>query len=159
MQRIVRIVVIVMVVAASGGIIAWRLGQNNGAETTLRTATVQRSDLVATLSATGTVEPEEVIDAGARVAGPVRAFGTDKNGKSIDYGSMVEQGSVLAQIDDALYRADVEAATGATAAGPGQCEQCQRQRDPDAGQTGASPAGLGAGSETRTFRSAGAQRI
>ena len=73
-------------------------------------ASVQRRDLVATISATGTVEPEEVVDVGAQVAGQISAFGKDKNGKSIDWGSVVEQGTVLAQIDDALYRADVEAA-------------------------------------------------
>jgi HlyD family secretion protein len=71
---------------------------------------VQRRDLLATISATGTVEPEEVVDVGAQVAGQIIAFGKDKNGKSIDYGSTVEQGTVLAQIDDALYRADVETA-------------------------------------------------
>jgi HlyD family secretion protein len=63
------------------------------------------------IGATGTVEPEEVVDVGAQVAGQIRVFGTDKHGKSIDYGSTVEQGAVLAQIDDALYRADVAAAT------------------------------------------------
>ena len=109
-RRTVRIAVVVLVVAVVGGTIAWRLGQKNRTETTLRTAPVQRSDLVATIGATGTVEPEEVVDVGAQVAGQISAFGKDKNGKSIDYGSAVEQGTVLAQIDDALYRADVEAA-------------------------------------------------
>src|SRR2546428_1488411 len=110
-RRTVRIAVVVLVVVAVvGGTIAWRLGQKNRTETTLRTAPVQRSDLVATIGATGTVEPEEVVDVGAQVAGQISAFGKDKNGKSIDYGSAVEQGTVLAQIDAALYRADVEAA-------------------------------------------------
>jgi HlyD family secretion protein len=111
MRRTVRIIgMVIVVVAAIGGTIAWRLGQKNGAEMTLRTAPVKRSDLVATIGATGTVEPEEVVDVGAQVAGQISAFGKDKNGKSIDYGSAVEQGTVLAQIDDALYRADMEAA-------------------------------------------------
>jgi HlyD family secretion protein len=77
---------------------------------TLRTALVQRRDLMATISATGTVEPEEVVDIGAQVAGQINMFGKDKNGKSIDWGSVVEQGTVLAQIDDAIYRANVKAA-------------------------------------------------
>jgi len=101
---------VIVVVAVIGGTVAWRLSQKSGAETTLRTVPVQRSDLVATIGATGTVEPEEVVDVGAQVAGQISAFGKDKNGKSIDWGSAVEQGTVLAQIDDALYRADVEAA-------------------------------------------------
>ncbi|MCX8043752.1 MAG: efflux RND transporter periplasmic adaptor subunit [Desulfobacterota bacterium] len=77
------------------------------------TATVKRGDLIATISATGTVEPEDVIDVGAQVAGRIISFGKDKNGKEIDYGSEVEEGTVLAQIDDALYAADVAQARAA----------------------------------------------
>jgi len=55
----------------------------------------------------GTVEPEELIDVGAQVAGQINSFGKDKNGKTIDYGSVVEEGTILAQIDDSLYAADV----------------------------------------------------
>ena len=72
-----------------------------------RTAPVIRGDLQATISATGTVEPEEVVDVGAQVAGKIVVFGKDKDGKTVDYGSVVEAGTVLAQIDDALFAADV----------------------------------------------------
>src|SRR6266540_6029386 len=108
MGRTVRIVwMVIVVVAVIGGTVAWRLSQKSGAETTLRTVPVQRSDLVATIGATGTVEPEEVVDVGAQVAGQIISFGKDKNGKPIDYGSVVEEGTVLAQIDDSLYAADL----------------------------------------------------
>jgi HlyD family secretion protein len=111
MRRTVRIVwLVLIVVVAVGGTIVWGLGHKHGAEMTLRTALVQRRDLMATISATGTVEPEEVVDIGAQVAGQINTFGKDKNGKSIDWGSVVEQGTVLAQIDDAIYKANVEAA-------------------------------------------------
>ncbi len=76
----------------------------------LRTVPVRRGDLAATISATGTVEPEEVVDVGAQVAGQISAFGKDESGKAIDYGSVVGEGTVLAQIDDSLYAADMEAA-------------------------------------------------
>jgi len=68
---------------------------------------VMRGDLQAIISATGTVEPEEVVDVGAQVAGRIVAFGKDKDGKTVDYGSVVEAGTILAQIDDALYAADL----------------------------------------------------
>jgi HlyD family secretion protein len=74
---------------------------------------VRRGDLVATISATGTVEPEEVINVGAQVAGQILAFGKDPKGKTIDYGSEVEEGTVLARIDDSLYQADVDQANAA----------------------------------------------
>ena len=80
---------------------------------TFTTATVTRGDLTAAISATGTVEPEDVIDVGAQVAGRIVFFGKDKNGKEIDYGSEVEDGTVLAQIDDALYAADAAQARAA----------------------------------------------
>jgi HlyD family secretion protein len=77
------------------------------------TVTVKRGDLSAAISATGTVEPEDVIDVGAQVAGRIVYFGKDKNGREIDYGSEVETGTVLAQIDDALYAAEAAQARAA----------------------------------------------
>jgi len=71
-----------------------------------RTALVTRGDLVVSISATGTVQPEEVIDVGAQVAGQIMSFGKDINGKTVDYGSIVEAGTVLARIDDSVYLAD-----------------------------------------------------
>lgn len=84
----------------------WRPAEGQGGPK-LRTAQVKRGDLVATISATGTLEPEEVIDVGSQVAGKILAFGKDQAGQPIDYGSVVTQGMVLAQIDAALYTADV----------------------------------------------------
>ncbi|MCX5892421.1 MAG: efflux RND transporter periplasmic adaptor subunit, partial [Deltaproteobacteria bacterium] len=75
-----------------------------------KTAQVKRGDLQATINATGTVEPEEVVDIGAQVAGRIVSFGKDKNGEEVDYGSFVEAGMVLARIDDALYAADAASA-------------------------------------------------
>lgn len=72
-----------------------------------RTVPVQRGDVQATISATGTVEPEEVVDVGAQVAGIILTFGKDANGRTVDYGSTVEKGMILARIDDSLYEADV----------------------------------------------------
>jgi len=69
----------------------------------LRTAPVIRGDLLFTISATGTVEPEEVVDVGAQVAGKISSL-------KVDYGSVVQEGTVLAQIDDALYKAQVDQA-------------------------------------------------
>ena len=77
-----------------------------------RTETVTRGDLVATISATGTVEPEEVVDVGAQVVGRIKNLGIDPSDakKTIDYGSVVHEGTVLANIDDAVYRAQEDQA-------------------------------------------------
>jgi HlyD family secretion protein len=83
------------------------LKRNGKSSTSFRTVPVKQGDLIATISASGVVEPEEVVDVGAQVAGRIVAFGKDESGKTVDYGSRVEEGTVLAQIDDSLYAADV----------------------------------------------------
>ena len=44
------------------------------------------------------------------MAGLIEAFGKDSNGHLVDYRSPVEANMVLAQIDDAVYKADLNAA-------------------------------------------------
>jgi HlyD family secretion protein len=95
-----------------------------------RTVKVKQGDLQATISATGTVEPEEVVDIGAQVAGRIVAFGTDKLGHEVDYGSVVETGTVLARIDDALYAADAAAAKAQLA----QAKAAVQKAEADLGQ-------------------------
>ena len=111
MRRVLKILLIVAgVLAVVAGAAMWWGRETRGPQTVFRTAPVTRGDLVATISATGTVEPEEVVDVGAQVAGMVQAFGTDKHGKPVDYGSVVGVGTVLARIDATLYAADVDTA-------------------------------------------------
>ncbi|HEX5681472.1 MAG TPA: biotin/lipoyl-binding protein, partial [Desulfobacterales bacterium] len=107
MSRLVqRIAVVVVVIGALGAGAGWYLLGRNGPVTAYRTAPVKRGDLLISISATGTVEPEEVIDVGAQIAGQIMSFGKDAGGRSVDYGSVVEAGTVLAKIDDSLYAAD-----------------------------------------------------
>jgi len=108
MKRAVSVAVVAAIIGAGG---AWYLYRSDDQTVFYRTAAVERGDLLATISATGTVEPEEVVDVGAQVAGKINSFGQDKNGNEIDYGSVVEEGTVLAQIDDSLYAADVAQST------------------------------------------------
>ncbi len=105
--RIIILVAGVLAVIVAGGLLFRSKGNE---ERTFQTAPVKRGDLVPTISATGTVEPEQVVDVGAQVGGIIMAFGKDKFGKTIDYGSVVEKGIILAKIDDSLYAAALETA-------------------------------------------------
>jgi HlyD family secretion protein len=113
MRRAVGVMILVVIgLAVIGGVGVWWFRSRGNKEPTFRTVPVKRGDLMATISATGTVEPEAVVDVGAQVAGVIIAFGKDKQGRTIDYGSVVEEGTVLAKIDDSLYAAAVETAKG-----------------------------------------------
>ncbi|HEV2970731.1 MAG TPA: efflux RND transporter periplasmic adaptor subunit [Pirellulales bacterium] len=84
----------------------------------LITEVVKRGDLALIIRATGTIEPEEVVDVNSSVAGTITSFGPDPRaatdpqfkGKSIDYNSPVEAGTLLAQLDDRRYRSRVDEA-------------------------------------------------
>src|SRR5579859_2532783 len=110
-SRFLKAPVIAMVVLALvGGAGAWWWRLRSGPRVLFRSAAVKRGDLVATINATGTIEPVEVVDVGAQVAGQIISFGKDKTGNAIDYGSTVEEGTILAQIDDSVYAAGVSLA-------------------------------------------------
>lgn len=74
---------------------------------TFRTSEVKVGDVSASISATGTIEPEQVVDLGAQVTGLIRSFGRDASDHFVDYGSVVRKGDILANIDDTLYVAAV----------------------------------------------------
>ncbi len=105
MKRAVKLVVGVAILVLVGAGVWWFWNTKKAPVVGFTTAPVKRGSLVATIGATGTVEPEEVVDVGAQVAGLINAFGKDKRGKPIDYGSEIEAGMVLAQIDDSMYAA------------------------------------------------------
>src|SRR6266496_2826277 len=96
----------IALIAVAGGVGGWRWHGRNDTKSTFSTCALKRGDLAATISATGTIEPVEVVDVGAQVAGLIKTFGKDKNDKPIDYGSTIEEGTVLAKIDESVYAAD-----------------------------------------------------
>lgn len=72
-----------------------------------RTADVEKRDMVLTIDATGTVEPEELVNVGARVSGEIVSFGKDNAGKEVDYGSEISEGTVIALIDDEIQKSNL----------------------------------------------------
>src|SRR5512141_6945 len=105
-----KFVILVLLAGMIAGGAAWYIRRNASAATTYRTDKIQRGDIVETIAATGTVEPEEVIDVGAQVAGQILSFGKDTNGNMVNYRSPVDETTMLAKLDDAVYQATVDQA-------------------------------------------------
>lgn len=93
-----------------GALIIPNLLNKDKAITIYTTEKLTSGTVASTISASGTLEPEELIDVGAQVSGQIISFGTDTNGNVIDYRSTVTNGMVLAKLDDVTYIADLEVA-------------------------------------------------
>jgi HlyD family secretion protein len=112
-MKLVRLVVVLAVMGVVGAGGWWYLFARDSNKSHFRTAIAERGELLATINATGTIEAEQNIDIGAQVTGMIKKFGPDPKdpNKTIDYGSEVDEGTVLAQIDPSLYEATVKQAT------------------------------------------------
>ena len=83
--------------------------------TTFSTVEVVRDNYVNKVQATGTLEPQELVDVGAQVTGEIKEFGVDLAGKRVDYGSEVKAGQLLARIDDTIVELDIKRAEASVA--------------------------------------------
>ena len=100
----------VLAILVYAAVLAYRKYAGPKDRVVFRTETLRKSDLVRSITATGTVEPEELVNVGAQVQGMITKFGPDTQGKPVDYGSVVKEGGVLAWIDDSLYAAELKSA-------------------------------------------------
>jgi HlyD family secretion protein len=107
--------ILVLIVVAGGGATYYASHAITDPIESFNTIEIKRGDLLTTINATGTLEPEEVVNVGAQVMGLILEFGADTRDPtmSIDYGSVVEKGTVLAKIDPTPYEAAVEQAEAA----------------------------------------------
>ena len=85
MKKLLKLIVPVAVVAviAAGAWFGYRMFGKTEARYVFRTEQLSRRDLVRTISASGTVEPEELVNVGAQVTGKIMAFGKDADGSLI----------------------------------------------------------------------------
>ena len=110
------ITVVILLGGAVLGYWGWQhYSSSAGNGMVFQTAPVREGMLAATVSATGTLEPRDVVDVGAQVNGTIIAFGKDANGNRVDYDSPVKQGTVLARIDPSNYQAQVALAQASLA--------------------------------------------
>ena len=102
---------IVLALLVIGAVVYWftRSGSDENAPK-FRTVSVMKGDFVNKVQATGTLEPSELVDVGAQVTGEIKEFGTDTEGRRIDYGSEVKAGQMLARIDDTIVELNIQRA-------------------------------------------------
>jgi HlyD family secretion protein len=124
MKKLLLLIVLLWGVGAYG---IWCWSDPRTQRVSYRTVTIKRGDIGSTINSTGTIEPEEVVDVGAQVAGRIESFGSDPGdpSKTVGYGSRVEQGTVLARLDSALFRARLDQARGRVVKAEADIEQAQ----------------------------------
>ncbi len=126
--RIGQLTLVVFALAGIGAGVAWWRSHTRPA-LAFTTATLKRGSVTATIGATGTIEPLEVVDVGAQVAGRISVFGKDTAGKTVDYRSFVQEGALLAKIDDSVYAADLSVAKAGELSAAANLEQMKAKLD------------------------------
>ena len=107
-MRLTFAIILLAIAACVVGIWYWASGWDETPR--FRSLPIQRDELLIAISATGTVEPMEVIDVGAQINGRIKEFGPDlqQPGETVDFCSEVTKGAVLAQLDDSPYLAALD---------------------------------------------------
>ncbi len=125
-----KLIVLLLTLAVLGGVGYWQWQLRAKPRTAFNVTKVKRGRLEATVGSTGTLQPRDVVDVGAQVAGRIIFIGKDANTQRglVDWGSevvgpvvssdgqVVKPGTVLAQIDPALYEAQRNSARASLAA-------------------------------------------
>ena len=92
------------VILLAGGLAVAGCGPKPSA-TTLETAPVTRGNLVQKITATGLISAVQSVDVGSQISGTIQKL-------FVDFNSVVTNGQVVAQIDPAIYEANVHQAQG-----------------------------------------------
>lgn len=96
------ITAVLIAVAISGSI--WFFS-GRAPKITYKTSRLEKGTIVAAISATGTVNPVTTVQVGSQVSGTIQRL-------LVDYNSQVRKGQVIAEIDPALFLAQVEQSRG-----------------------------------------------
>jgi HlyD family secretion protein len=100
--RSIRIPLIFLVlIVAAGGLYYWKNQSANSSLEKYKTQAVDRGDIVQSISANGTLSPVVLVNVGTQVSGTVRKLNADFN-------SRVKEGQILAELDPALFEAQLK---------------------------------------------------
>ncbi len=91
----------IILIILVGGFLIYRLTGKNGSNQKFRLVKVERGEVNMVVTATGTINPVINVLVGSQVSGTIKAL-------YADYNSQVKEGQVIAQIDPAIFEAQVE---------------------------------------------------
>jgi HlyD family secretion protein len=95
--------IVAFIVLLGGGYFFYRWSGGNGSGQKYRTVKVERGEISTVVTATGTINPVVTVLVGSQVSGTIKALYADFN-------SRVKEGQVIAQIDPAIFQAQVDQA-------------------------------------------------
>ncbi|MCB1420254.1 MAG: efflux RND transporter periplasmic adaptor subunit [Notoacmeibacter sp.] len=98
-----RWLVLPLLIAAIGAAAWWLGGGNDSSAIRYTTVPAKRTDIIVTVTATGTIEPINQVDISSELSGTVRSV-------KADYNDTVKKGEVLAELDTDKLEAAVESA-------------------------------------------------
>ncbi|HET7564197.1 MAG TPA: efflux RND transporter periplasmic adaptor subunit, partial [Gemmatimonadaceae bacterium] len=104
------------------GVFVLGAAKRSGKATDVRIETVQRRDLVASVTASGQVEPRTKVDVASDISGRIIRL-------AVKEGQMVKKGQFLLQIDPSTYQAGVERAVATLASSKAQLAQAKANLD------------------------------
>lgn len=99
----------------AGAMIAWAL-LHSRSSVQLITAPVTQQTLIASVTASGTVNPQNLISVGTQASGTIASI-------YVDYNSKVKQGQVLARLDPSTFQAQLDQAEAALTQARAQVSQ------------------------------------
>ena len=95
------VIVISLIVIFIGGFLLYQMIGQKGSDKKFRMVKVERGEISSIVTATGTINPVITVLVGSQVSGTIKALYADFN-------SRVKEGEVIAQIDPAIFEAQVE---------------------------------------------------
>jgi HlyD family secretion protein len=95
--------IVIICVLLVGGFFLYQIIREKGSNQKFRTVKVERGEISSVVTATGTINPVITVLVGSQVSGTIKALYADFN-------SRVKEGQVIAQIDPAIFQAQVDQA-------------------------------------------------
>ncbi|OGP91802.1 MAG: hypothetical protein A2157_17480 [Deltaproteobacteria bacterium RBG_16_47_11] len=100
-KRYLFTIIISLTVIMAGGFFLYPMIEQKGSNQKFRTVRVERGEISSIVTATGTINPVTTVLVGSQISGTIKALYADFN-------SRVKEGEVIAQIDPAIFEAQVE---------------------------------------------------